>query len=267
MKRMKKILPLLLGLVLMAVAFTGCGKTAAEVETEAQATIRENDLKSVEQFTEANFVQLLTQLTAADLEGYMNMGQALFNPTFSNDFLSRWKFFEEEHGQVVYAEVIETQAESSLEGFDCRILLQGLNDAEPSMTLSITYDEQVNPIKTVLTEYSDDSTQTLGSKMTAAAGNIVVGLLVVFMMLIILCLIITSFKFIGGVGAPKKVAKPVEEKKEAVQAPVAAPVVKKEEDNKELIAVIAAAIAAAEGTSPSGFVVRSIRRLDSNKWR
>ena len=37
-------------------------------------------------------------------------------------------------------------------------------------------------------------------------------------------------------------------------------------DDTELAAVIAAAVAASEGTSPDGFVVRSIKRRKSNKW-
>ena len=37
-------------------------------------------------------------------------------------------------------------------------------------------------------------------------------------------------------------------------------------DDGELVAVIAAAIAAAEGTTTDGFVVRSIKRRKSNKW-
>ncbi len=38
-------------------------------------------------------------------------------------------------------------------------------------------------------------------------------------------------------------------------------------DDMELIAVISAAVAAAEGTAADGFVVRSIRRRPSNKWK
>ena len=49
-------------------------------------------------------------------------------------------------------------------------------------------------------------------------------------------------------------------------APVAAPVVEDVSDDTELVAVISAAIAAAEGTSTDGFVVRSIKRRTSNKW-
>jgi len=38
-------------------------------------------------------------------------------------------------------------------------------------------------------------------------------------------------------------------------------------DDKELVAAITAAICAYEGTSSSGFVVRSIRRADTSKWK
>ena len=59
--------------------------------------------------------------------------------------------------------------------------------------------------------------------------------------------------------------KKVEEKKEAPVQAAPAPVAAAEDD-AELVAVIAAAIAAAEGTSTDGFVVRSIKRRKSNRW-
>lgn len=49
-------------------------------------------------------------------------------------------------------------------------------------------------------------------------------------------------------------------------APVQVPAVEEEVDDTELIAVIAAAIAASEGTSTDGFVVRSIRKINRKKW-
>ena len=63
-----------------------------------------------------------------------------------------------------------------------------------------------------------------------------------------------------------------EKNAEEAQVPVASvPVVEEvtvqaEADDLELIAVITAAIAAQEGTSTDGFVVRSIRRRPSNNW-
>ena len=67
--------------------------------------------------------------------------------------------------------------------------------------------------------------------------------------------------FTGAASAPKAAAP-------APKAAPAAPVVEAAAaDDSELIAVIAAAIAAAEGTSTDGFIVRSIKRRKSNKWR
>ena len=70
--------------------------------------------------------------------------------------------------------------------------------------------------------------------------------------------------------APKSAAagkEPAAAPKAAPAPAVAAAVEEAEEmDDTELVAVIAAAIAAAEGTTTDGFVVRSIKRRKSNKW-
>ena len=64
--------------------------------------------------------------------------------------------------------------------------------------------------------------------------------------------------------------KAAEEKKETPVQAAPAPAVSAPQaagtDDGELAAVIAAAIAASEGTSTDGFVVRSIKRRKSNKW-
>ena len=64
----------------------------------------------------------------------------------------------------------------------------------------------------------------------------------------------------------KKATKAAAVKEVKVEAPVVEEVVVDETDDLELIAVITAAIAAQEGTSTDGFVVRSIRRRPSNNW-
>ena len=65
-------------------------------------------------------------------------------------------------------------------------------------------------------------------------------------------------------------AKAAKAAKEAEAAAIAAAAPAQAEENLaddgELVAVIAAAIAAAEGTTTDGFVVRSIKRRKSNKW-
>ena len=101
----------------------------------------------------------------------------------------------------------------------------------------------------------------LSTTMKNAALNTIMGLGTVFVILILLIFVISMFKFIPGSSAGKK------EKKETAPAPIpvpaAAPVQETVDvsDDNELVAVIAAAIAAAEGTSTDGFVVRSIRKL------
>ena len=104
-----------------------------------------------------------------------------------------------------------------------------------------------------------------------AALNTLIGMGTVFVVLILICLIIYCFRFIPMIQSwwEKRGAK--EQAKAAVPirpAPLAkAPAVQEavqadETDDLELVAVIAAAVAASLGTTPDGFVVRSIRRRD-----
>ena len=91
-----------------------------------------------------------------------------------------------------------------------------------------------------------------------------VGILTVFVALVILIGLIKVMEMVIN-GASKKKAAPAP----APAAPAPAPVVEEtaeEEDKGELIAVIAAAVAAAmeaAGEEPTGFVVRSVRRVNN----
>ncbi len=94
--------------------------------------------------------------------------------------------------------------------------------------------------------------------MKRAALNTVMGLGTVFVMLVFLSFVISLFKLIPQGGKKKAEPEQAPVMRTAPSAPVAEEI--DETDDQELVAVIAAAIAAAEGTSPDGFVVRSIRR-------
>ena len=273
MKHFKKISLLMLSLVIAVMAVTGCGTlTAVEEEKIAQEELADENMAAVQNYTEANFCSILTGTTADSLAAYIAQGQILITPPFDNNFLKRWQAFESRHGAVQEAELIETTLTEDNE-YIARILMTG-EDGE-QMALAVTYDAEVHPLKTVLEDYTDESTISFGQKMGGAAVNIVVGLLTVFLVLIILLLVISSFSLINKATAPK--AAPAPEKKaapapapaaKAAPAPAAAPAV----DNNALIAVITAAIAASEGKTPEaftgeGYYVRSIRRKDTNKWR
>ena len=90
--------------------------------------------------------------------------------------------------------------------------------------------------------------------------NTIMGIAIVFIVLIFLSFLIYLFRFIPNQEANKKAQAAA-----PAPAPVAAPVEVAEADDTELIAVIAAAIAAAEGTTTDGFVVRSIRKINRKK--
>ena len=114
---------------------------------------------------------------------------------------------------------------------------------------------------------NEEEGKTIGQLMETATVYAVIGIGTVFAVLIFISLLIACFKFIHKweTGQKEKAA-PV------APAPVkaAAPVPAAGEDlmgDAELVAVISAAIAAYEGTSSNGLVVRSIRRVQRSKGR
>lgn len=112
---------------------------------------------------------------------------------------------------------------------------------------------------------------TMGEKMTNAALNTLLGMGTVFSVLILIMAIIYAFGIIPKIEKALASSKANKQPKteEAVDNTIAQ-IIQKEElsDDTELVAVIAAAIAASEGaTSTDGFVVRSIKRANTNKWQ
>ena len=133
------------------------------------------------------------------------------------------------------------------------------------VVVSYVYEYNYETESPELTDASADLVYSLGEKMEKAGMNTLMGMGTVFVVLVLISLIISCFKVIpylqnkkANAGAKKeeKTADPVveqiEQREEAAQEQLT--------DDLELVAVISAAIAAAEGTSVDGFVVRSIHR-------
>ena len=122
----------------------------------------------------------------------------------------------------------------------------------------VTYELVYDSVTMEVTGISLTPVQTMGQKLAKAGQNTVISMSIVFCVLILISLIIYCFKFIALIGnKPKKAeAKSEPEKKEAATTAPAADLT----DDTELVAVISAAIAASEGTTTEGFVVRSINR-------
>lgn len=114
---------------------------------------------------------------------------------------------------------------------------------------------------------------SMGEILQKAGLNTLLGMGTVFVVLIIISVIISLLKYIPKLQAaftkkaePQQVAPASVSETPAAEVAEEVVVEETQEDDTELVAVIAAAIAASEGTSTDGFVVRSIRRRRSNKW-
>ena len=114
-----------------------------------------------------------------------------------------------------------------------------------------------------LTGVTINPVYSFGEKMQKAGMNTLISISIVFTVLIVISLIISCFKVFPYLEAKKK-EKEVALKAAEVTTDIVSQIEQREEqtamDDTELVAVIAAAIAAYEGTSTDGFVVRSIRR-------
>ena len=118
--------------------------------------------------------------------------------------------------------------------------------------------------------------QSLTDQLGNAGLNTLMGMGIVFLVLILISLIISAFGIIHKLeerkaGKKRKVVPEADARVRGVGSeaqPAELPMVTEDvTDDKELAAVIAAAVAAFGGTDPSGFTVRSIRRIQNNGRR
>lgn len=190
-------------------------------------------------------VQTLAYLSEEDKEYYRTNGAE----TVVN-LINNWDEAVAEYGSFVdFGDFEITKSGKTLTA------AQTLHMESRDMVLTYVYTYHSMEVEDI----TIDGIFTVGEKMSTALMNTIMGILVVFGVLIIICLLICCFNIF-----------PYLEKKKAAKAAPKTDVVSQieaneeqqtqETDDGELVAVIAAAIAAAEGTSTEGFVVRSIRR-------
>ena len=115
-----------------------------------------------------------------------------------------------------------------------------------------------------LTGVTINPVYSFGEKMATAGLNTVICMSIVFAVLIFISLLISCFKIFPYLEEQKRAKAAAAVKTVEADNNVVTQIEQREEqelvDDTELVAVIAAAIAAYEGTSTDGFVVRSIRR-------
>lgn len=244
---MKKIL-LVLGMITCILGLTACG--SEEVKTPEQIALEESASSAADQIV--NAVNMAVQ---SGLEGQ-------YVDEVSVAAINSWKSAQEDIGS--FQGILDHEIDVDDDTIVVNVLIDGtLHDAK----VEVIFED------TIPTSITTNVIYSFGELMEKAALNTVIGMGTVFVVLILICFIISAFVLIPKVQAifSKKEKQTEEVRKEAV-ADTAAQVVEAAEedvsDDLELVAVIAAAIAASEGAaSTDGFVVRSIRRANTNKWQ
>ena len=191
-------------------------------------------------------------LSDDQIEQYMESDDA-----FTSSAMTAWDGTKDDLGEL--KETGDVEIEYSGDEYTAVIPVEfEKEDAE----FTYVFDKNLTP-----TSLAVDIQYSFGTTMKNAALNTLMGIGTVFVILAMLIFLISLFQFIPGSGAQEAKAKK-KAAEEAASAPTPAPVAAapvQEADNSELIAVIAAAIAASEGTSTDGFVVRSIRKINRKK--
>lgn len=165
-----------------------------------------------------------------------------------------WEASKEECGQFV------EYGEFTIEATPTKVtVVAPATFSDREADLEFVFDEDL-----VLESFTVNAKYSTGEILTKAGLNTLLGMGTVFGMLIFMAWVISMIKYVPAIlDKFKKKEQPVEKtsspEKEIVEAEDFV-------DDTEIVAVIAAAIAAMEGTTPDGFVVRSIKRRKSNKW-
>ena len=239
----------------MALSFVGCS------EEKVSKTTKE----TLEQSAEV-FIGSFSQMADKDLESFKTVSDFQLNyimmsnylPVTGENFLTiinSWQAAEAECGEYVgHGDYV---VEATNDGYEVSTEAEYKNR---KATILFVFDENMN------VESMDVSAKfSMGEILIKAGLNTLLGMGTVFAVLIFLAFLISLMQYIPVLMELFEKKNKKVEVKEVAQTEA---VVETEEmtDDLELIAVITAAIAAQEGTSTDGFVVRSIRRRTSNNW-
>jgi sodium pump decarboxylase gamma subunit len=225
----------------MIITVAGCAVVFAD--TEIDESIKSQLIATAESLTDT-----IILLSDEDIQNYMSSSDS-----FTVSAMEAWDSSKDELG-----EKSETQDAGESEVV--------YSDNEFTVTIPVSFENADAEFVYVFdstgtpTSLTVDVDLPMSVNLQRAALNTVMGIGTVFIMLIFLSFVISLFKYIPNPDSKKKAAAPAP----APVAPVPA-VAAEETDDTELIAVIAAAIAASEGTSPDGFVVRSIRKVNRGR--
>ena len=267
---MKKKISLLLCILAMAMSLVGCSENKVSKETEVTHETESSLINNAE--VVLNF---LLQFSDDDMDAIRNKDE--FDLEFSMMYvgipasgenflglLDSWQSAKKECGQFIGYDIEEYETKKTKDGYEVSIEAE-FEDRD--VTLVFLFDEKMN-IETLDVSAEYDKSEIFKK----ASLNTLLGMGVVFAALIVLAFLISLLKhtnIISNLFESKSQSDVLPMIGESVKTDDI--VIEKQENlnlsnDAELVAAIAAAIAAYEGTSVDGFVVRSIRRRTSNNW-
>jgi sodium pump decarboxylase gamma subunit len=253
MKQKIKGLLLVLCMVFAMTGLTGCG-TQTELKDDV-TTLTDDTVESYKTYG-SQLIQQIAAFTDDEIDQYLS----LYTDDFSISALEGWKSVKDELGE--FQEITE---QAVAEDGD-----------EITITSRATFENATADIEFVMsnsTQYGESMTYTvnysMAETMKQAGLNTLMGIGIVFCMLVFLSFLISQFKHIATLEAKLAARKEKEELPKMVSVPEEVEAFEEEElaDDTELVAVIAAAIATYENTSTDSFVVRSIKKSNSKKWK
>lgn len=255
MKQIWKKISVLMLAVLCMFTITACGKKEAEVfqnvtdEMVQQQCIplMENVLQTLPNFQEDELAYLSSNKNRND---------------FTRNLVSEWVEKTKTLGALVKSGTPETEINHEKDQVTVRVPAE-FENSKGVITLVFNYKKDLDSMIPAYMTVTEE--ETFASNMKGAAINTLMGVGIVFCTLFFLIAVISLFKYVNKIGEKY-------EEKEAPAPKKATPTPVKEEaeelvDDLELVAVISAAIAASENTSTDSFVVRSIKKVNRNKWQ
>lgn len=266
----------LLAILCMSTCLCGMSVTSFAAESEAVEAISEEVVTDTSEATEA--ATLDTSGTSEDIlssEAYLNYGS-----TFDGLVQELRNYTDEELNTMLSTSTNEADVqllESWMAikdeiGAYIGVLSCEAVEGEADLTVTMKFDFTEKDITMNYTATAEAVTIGFETELTTmeilkkAGLNTVIGMGTTFAILFFISILISTFSFIPKLFGKKEVKKAEPVKEKTAELPVEA-VEEDLTDDLELVAVITAAIAATEGTSADGVVIRSIKRADNAKWK
>lgn len=246
---MKKRL-LVLGMIACLFGLTACGSESTEVMTDEQ--------RMAVEVADAYIGQINDAVAQGMAEQYVAYDETLA-PVFDS-----WESGMEELGSYVET----TGHEVKIDGDEVIVNTAIAGSALDPKGNPRTADVELiyNSKDFVIVSMTVNVNYTMGEKMKNAGLNTLLGMGTVFAVLLLISFIISGFSLLSKFEKKEKKS----ETEKSVDNTIAQIIEAEEADDTELIAVISAAIAAyeaANGGSSDGVVIRSVRKVNRNKWQ